>query len=140
MIIEEIIARIAGTGTPFAMVEGANELAEVKDRPNSIPAAFVYTATEASKPNERMSGRVLQRTEIDVAVVIVTENLAGRIDAARDIEVLKLWVRNALVGFQPPSASDPMEHAVGQIQQVRDGMVWFEDVFATATYTKETQP
>lgn len=137
MIIEEIMTRLMAAGTPFSIIEGANELAEVKERPKAIPAAFVYTATEASKPNERMSGRILQRTEVDIAVVIVTENHSGNIDVARDIETLKRWVRAQLIGFHPPSATDPVEHVMGQIQQASDSLVWFEDVFATAYYQTE---
>jgi len=137
MIVDEIIARLLDRGTPFAIVEGANELAEVKERPRAIPAAFVYIGTEASQPNERMTGAIMQRTETDVSVLIITENHAGRVDAARDIETLKRFVRGKVIGFVPASAAEPMEHVVGQIQQVRDRMVWFEDVYATATYTEE---
>jgi hypothetical protein len=137
VIIAEIIARLNSAGTPFAIIEGVNELAEVKDRPRTIPAAFVYVATEASLPNERMSGRVFQRTETDIAVLIITENHSGKIDVARDIESLKAWVRGRLIGFKPASASDPIEHAMGQIQNAKDRMVWFEDVFATAYYQTE---
>lgn len=137
MIVAEIIARLLEVGTPFAIVEGANELAEVTTRPAAVPAAFVYVATEASMKNERSTGPVLQRMEVDIAVLLVTENHAGSIDAARDIEALKNFVRGKLIGFMPASAADPIEHAVGQIQQVKDRMVWFEDVFATAVYLTE---
>lgn len=136
MIIEEIIARLKETGTPFLIVDGANELAEIKDRPETTPAAYVYTATQASRPNERING-TLQRSEIDIAVVLVTENAAGRVDAARDIEALLTFVRGKLLGFMPASAADPLEHVVGQVVQIKDRMVWFEDVFATATYLTE---
>jgi hypothetical protein len=134
MIVREIIERLSGPGTPFAIVEGANALAEVTERPPTVPAAYVYSATDASGPNERMTGRVLQRTEADIAVVIVTENQGSNLDVATDIETLKRWVRGRLIGFLPTDAEQPIEHVAGQIQQAKDRMVWFEDVFATAYY------
>lgn len=137
MIVKDIIDRLSGTGSPFRIVEGANELAEVKDRPATTPAAYVYVASEASKPSERFNGPVLQRLEMDIAVVIVTDNNAGALQVADDIESLKAFVRGRLLGYVSPSAFDPIEHVLGQVAQIKDHMVWFEDVFATAKYLQE---
>lgn len=137
MIIEAIIAKLLETGTPFSIVEGANELAEVKERPKATPAAFVYVASEASAANQRMTGKILQRSAMDVAVLIITENLAGKTDAARDIETLKSFVRGRLLGFVPDPAGEPIEHVEGKIVSAKDRMVWFEDVFGTAHFLEE---
>lgn len=136
MIVDQVKARLLAAGTPFALVEGANELAEVSDRPPMTPAAYVFISGENSAENERINGPVLQRTAADISVVIITENNASPEDVARDIEQLKKFGRKQLLGFTPTDA-DPLEHIVGKIQQVKDGMVWFEDVFGTAFYLEE---
>ena len=137
MIVDEIITRLKASGTPFTIVDGAAALSEVKDRPPQTPAAYVYISNEASKPTERATGRVLQRMETDVAVVIITDNVAGALHVSGDIESLKGFVRGHLVGYAPTSALDPLEHVLGQVVQIKDGLVWFEDVYATATLLEE---
>ncbi|SIR43207.1 hypothetical protein SAMN05880590_13211 [Rhizobium sp. RU35A] len=134
MIVLSVRNALKSAGTPFVLVEGANELAQVKDRPPAVPAAYVFINSEASSENQRLTGPVLQRMQVDVSVVIITENAGGAEEASRDIETLKAWTRQALLGFQPADTADPFEHISGQIQKARDGMVWFEDVFGTATY------
>lgn len=136
MIVDDVKARLSATGTPFALVEGANELAQVSDRPPATPAAYVFVSGETSAANERITGPVLQRTATDISVVIITENSGSPEDVARDIEQLKKFGRKQLLGFTPADA-DPLEHIVGKIQQVKDNMVWFEDVFGTAIYLEE---
>ncbi|TXI00296.1 MAG: hypothetical protein E6Q76_18655 [Rhizobium sp.] len=136
MIVDDVKARLDISGTPFALVKGANELADVLDRPPATPAAYVFISGENSAENERINGPLLQRTSADVSVVIITENSGTPDDVARDIEQLKKFVRKRLLGFTPTEA-DPLEHIVGKIQQVKDGMVWFEDVFGTAFYMEE---
>jgi len=138
--IAEIKARLAGTGTPFRLVEGATALAQLKDdRPNAMPAAFVLIAKEATDDNERMTGTVLQRSERDVMVVIVTEDLADPLgDAAADaLESLKTFVRGKLLGFVPTDMVEPITHVAGEVVEARAGAVWFEDTFSAPIYLKE---
>ncbi len=134
-MIASIIARLMEPGTPFRIVGGAAELADVKDHPTALPAAYVYEARERSEQNERINS-ILQRTACDIAVVIVTGNLSkvNNAAAAGDLTSLKNHVREKLLGFLPDGASDPLEHVEGEMQQALGGTVWFEDVFATAHY------
>lgn len=137
-MIAEIKARLLEAGTPFAMVEGATAYAQVKDRPNVMPAAFVLPLEEASQPNNRMGGKVLQRTEADIGVVIILENLSGFDgDAAADeLETIKRWTRRQLVGFEIEDC-DPLEHVAGEILQARSGTVWFQHTFSTVYFEEE---
>lgn len=140
--VSDIIARLAGAGTPFALVEGAAELAAVTDRPEASPAAFVFVAREASADNETFTGPVEQRCERDIAVAVFTENLSDDTGAAAaaDIETLKAFVRGRLLGWTPPEENEPMTHVSGEIVQAAGGAVWFEDVFSSPTYLREVQP
>lgn len=136
MIAAEIAARLKGiTPAVFRIVEGAAEMAALKGNPVAMPAAFVWIDGEVAAENER-STAVLQRVEVDVSVLVIAANLAdprGRA-AAADLETLKVAVRKALVGWQPPSAEDVVTFGEARIVQIRDGAVWCEMTFATAYY------
>ncbi|CAD7055443.1 hypothetical protein RHAB21_00719 [Pseudorhizobium halotolerans] len=134
-MIPAIINRLMEAGTPFRISGGAAQLADVKDAPPQTPAVYVYVAREQSTPNERMN-TILQRTAVDIGVVMVTSNLSksNNAAAAGDIEALKAYVRQKLLGFLPEGAADPLEHVEGELQSALSGTVWFEDVFSTAHY------
>lgn len=133
MITVDIKNRLKSAGTPFSVIEGANQLADVKDNPPTTPAAYVFINSEASAENQRVTGAILQRCQVDISVVIITDNAGSDEDLARDIDVLKAWVRQQLLGFEPAGA-EPLEHVSGKILHAKDSLVWFEDVFGTATY------
>lgn len=136
MIPDEVIARLkAALDCPFAIVEGASELAAIVDQPLATPAAYVIVKEEASGENERVNG-VLQRTEMDIGVVIVADNLSDASGAAAsvDLEALKRFVRGRLIGWQPASAEDVLLHVGGQLVKARNGALWWEMTLSTAVY------
>lgn len=137
MIVAEIIDRLrAEAMPPFALVEGAAELAAIGGgAPMAQPAAYVFLGEEASAENDRI-GALLQRTDCGISIVIVAGNVsdARGAAAAGDIEALKTAVRSCLLGWQPPSADDVITAAGGQMVRVRDGYVWWEMTLATAYY------
>jgi hypothetical protein len=135
VIVDEIIARINGLAL-FRIVDGAAALSLIKDQPTAMPAAYVFVSEEASAPNTRI-GAVLQRTEIDVAVVLFAQSVADPRGAAASasIDTLKAAVRSSLCAYQPPSAEDVVTHIGGKLIKARDGIVCFEDTFGTAVYT-----
>jgi hypothetical protein len=140
-MIPEIQNRLrTAAGTPFAVVGGITALAQVKDRPAAMPAAYVFILNDASGQNQRMTGPVMQRTEADVAVVIITENVSDPLGdaAADDLEQLKIFVRMQLLGFVPMPGIDPIEHVGGAVTRAVKGTVWFQDVFSAAYYQQET--
>ncbi len=140
--ISEIKDRLRGDGTPFCLVSGATALAQVKDRPDSLlPVAYVLSAREVSAANTRATGRVLQRMERDIMVVIVAEDLGDPTgDVVQDpLEALKAWVRARLIGFMPTDMQDPMTHVSGEVVQATGGTVWFEDIYSAPLYLKEVQ-
>lgn len=141
MIVTEIKDRlVARCGGSFAMIGDAIELAVVNERPLASPAVFVVPLREVSADNSRMTG-VMQRSEIDVGVVIIVDNISDTTGAAagRDLEVLKKAVRAALIGWQPASAEDVITHVSGELTGSREGTVWWEEVFATATYLEDEE-
>lgn len=139
MIADEIIARLLAVDPPlFSIVDGAAALAQIKDQPLAMPAAYVFVVEEASGPNERISTS-LQRTEVDLSVIIIVSSVADPQGeaAAGSIDGLKRAVRLSLCGWQPPSAADLIAHVGGKLVKARDGTVWWDDRFGTAVYTPE---
>jgi hypothetical protein len=88
-----------------------------------------------------MTGPVLQRTEVDLAVVIVTRNVADNSGgaAAADIDGLKAKVRGKLIGFVPTSsqAGEPVTHIEGKLLRMKSGVVWQRELFGAAYYLEE---
>ncbi len=139
-MIADIQSRLRDApGTPFALVSGAVDLAQVRDHPPALPAAFVVILREASSDNERATGPILQRTAADIGVVLVFEHLGSPLgDPAADaLETLRGWVRRHLVGFLPADAADPLEHVEGELVKARGGTVWWQETFGTAYFSQE---
>ncbi|MGX1259799.1 phage tail terminator protein [Sinorhizobium fredii] len=138
-MIRSIVEHLMEAGTPFRIAGGAGALASVTDRPPQVPAVYVFEATENSALSERATGPVLQRSAVDIGVVIVTENLSGTDEfaAAEDIGNLKSYVRGKLIGFMANGADEPLQHVTGELQQAVAGTIWFEDVYTTVRYIKE---
>lgn len=135
-LIEEIAERLrTECGNDFRIVGLAGDLAAIKERPTAMPAAYVYVIEEASEKNERLNGH-LQRTEVDVGVMLITSNVADRQGgaAASDIEALKAHMRAALAGWQPASAEEPLDNVGGKLVKANAGAVWWEHVFGAAFY------
>ncbi|WP_417691546.1 hypothetical protein [Roseibium sp.] len=138
-LVRDIIAQLLASQTVFKMVGGAADFSMIETRRSGTPAAYVMVADEASGENERATGRILQRLETDIAVVIVTDNLSdGRGGAAADdIEELKTFVRARLIGFEPSDAAEPVTHISGDLIKAHGGAVWFEDRYSVPTYLEE---
>lgn len=140
-IVGEVITRLQAITPAFSVVAGAIELSAVKGRPNALPAAYAYVRGENAGPNQRMTGPVLQPLELDVAVVVITENLSDLPGDAlgEDLEVLKARVRDALLGMVPTQALDgaPLEYVSAEVVKIGAGVVWCEMVFSASTYVCE---
>lgn len=144
--VAEFQAELLAPGTPFKYVKGAAELSALgKGNPTAVPAAYVYVLREASDDNEHSTGDVQQRTERDIAVVYVTKNLSDAIGGAAvtDIEAIKKWSRGQLIGFVPQDVEDgdtsgePVTHVAGELTELRDGFVWYDDTFSAPFYLNQ---
>ena len=138
MIVEAIIERLRERmKDEFALIDGASELAAVVDtkRPPASPACFVVSMQEEAGDNERMTN-VLQRVEMDVAVVLVVSNLTDATGAAarKDIEPLKRQLRETLLGWKPDGAEDVLTLVSGRMTNSKGGTFWWEELFATAYF------
>lgn len=144
-IVTDFQARLRAIEPPvFRLVAGAAEFAAIDAAPKASPAAIVFIEREASEENNRaLGGPVLQRSEIDVAVIIITRNVSDATGgaAAQDIDALKEKVRAALIGMVPTSSvgGTPVEHLEGELLRARGGWIWQREVFAAVTYIGEAE-
>lgn len=133
-MISEVKAKLLAAGTPFSLVEGTIALAQVKDRPIAMPAAYVFPLRSASSANQRATGGMLQNTGEDFGVIIVFENLSSPVGepGADELEQILGWVRRQLVGFEIDDDHDPVEHISGALVKAAGGIVWWQEEFGTA--------
>lgn len=139
-LVSEIREHLKTGQTVFKIVAGAIEFSQIDKKHLASPAAYVMVPEDASAENERMTGGVLQRLETDIAVLIVVENLSGPFGeaASDDLEDLKSFVRTRLIGFVPPSATEPITHVSGELIKATGGTVWFEDRFSVPSYLEHS--
>ena len=141
MIAEIKNILLTAADTPFRLVEGTVALAQLKDRPLGMPAAYVLPVSSASGENKRMND-VLQMTEEHVAVVIIFENLSAPLgDATTDeLEILFKWVRDQLIGVILSPFYKAIEHVSGELVKARGGVVWWQETFSITHFQvgKET--
>jgi hypothetical protein len=139
--IPEVKARLLVAGTPFSAALGATSYAQVKDRPSvTLPCVYAFFAEEVTADNERMTGKVRQRSERDLVLVYVVEHAgdADGGDVADPLEDIKTFGRGQVLGFKPSDMVDPITHIRGAVIEAVDGVVWFADTFSAPIYLKET--
>lgn len=133
MIEEQIRLRLQALPSTFALVEGIAELSLIATAPKAFPAAYVFEKEKAAASNERMNG-VLQRVEADYAVVIVAKSVANAYGAIGQLRPLEMAVLEALIGWQPDGAEEPITFNSSVVTRVAPGTVWLEVVVSTSWY------
>lgn len=120
----------------FGRIADLAALDQASGGPKATPAAFVFIAEEAAAENERATAGILQRNEVDLAVLLIVRNVADAAGgaAASDIDALKETVRLALLGWQPGETCEPIEAVSFRVVGIRNGFVRYELIFSTAHY------
>lgn len=131
----EIVARLRDQAMPpLAMVEAAASPQAAIERPPEItPAAYVLWADDSPSPN-RLSGKAVRQTvESTWSVMVAIRNVAdGRGGASSaDFDAVREAIRDALLGFQPPSAAAPFQYAAGGFAGTDDDSTWFQLSYTT---------
>jgi hypothetical protein len=136
-MIDTLLARLeANARPPLRQVEGAGEYAALTAPPPLArqPAAFVIPLTETGGPNNLAAGPVRQRIAQTFGVVLLLGNLrdARGQSAAAALVGVQQAVRAALIGFQPTADHDPIEFRRGQLIDIAEGALAWQDEFETA--------
>lgn len=131
-MLAEVQARLVAQVSAFELIDDAASFATVSAKPAKSPAAFVVPVADQAKPNALVN-LVSQELTDRFGVVIVTSNRreARSGAAARDIESLVKATRQALIGWSPAEAYDPVEYASGRMVHADQGFVWWLSEFVT---------
>ncbi len=127
-MINAIAQQLTSAGLPN--VESGLDIEEAMQRGHQRDVTFVFLRRDRAQEN-RTSGSVLQLHQLTFGVVwsVRAANKSHQLDAleARRDELLK-----ALVGFQPPTASEPLQFLSGDLIGFKSGFIWWLDEFKTA--------
>lgn len=133
-MLAEIIARLKASAPSLKLVEGAAELASIKDNPpkERQPAAYVIPIADQAVPN-RLVNAIRQQVTTRFGVVLALGNLGDRRGEAssKAIEAIRAEARTALLGWSPAAADDPITFVRGSMVALKDGVAWWQDEFAT---------
>lgn len=137
MNLAPVIARLAAQCPLFREVAGAAEAdAAMQAGTPNAPTAYVVQAAETGGDNY-LVGPSAQRVESYFTVLIVVRTAAGSArgeQAQADLEVHRVAVRDALLGWQDASAmGEPCLFAEGRLADWKPGgILWWADTWRTA--------
>jgi len=130
MIIHEVIDRLSGADLGLA-VKGSADLAKAQ-ADQLRDSVFVMALDESAANNSLITG-VRQQVTLGIGVIIALGNRRDRRGqgAQDEINSLREDVRRMLLGWQPDSADDVMTYRGGQLLNIQDAVVWWQDEYST---------
>ena len=135
MIISEVITRIK-TQTDSTMLRtlgGALDYAKLKSIPET-PCAFIMPVHETAKNNAVAVGTVRQAVNEQFGVILglsANHESDGQ-QAENEIRSVRNAIKAALHGWQPTPNYNPITFVQGDLLDFTDGVVWWQDIYATA--------
>ena len=140
MNLTPIVARLQAQIAQLRKIGGAADIPSAQEALKQVPAAFVIPLAEVAGQNELESGAISQALSIRFGVLWAVSNLRDATGEAAqtDLETIREAGKTALLGWQPDAAMDPCEFAGGQLMQVADRVLWWQDVFVTGNFLRKT--
>jgi hypothetical protein len=139
MLPATLIARLKLSCPLLKMVGGSADfgVAETALR-NKLPAAFVIPLAEQASPNSSSTVLVSQRVNQQFGVVLAVSNLrdATGEKALADIYAVRQQVMTSLLGWVPAGEQTGMEFSGGQLQDMSDQVLWWQDIFNIDIYLR----
>ncbi|MCL2829989.1 MAG: hypothetical protein FWD77_04525 [Betaproteobacteria bacterium] len=137
MIAPLIIARLRAQAQLLKGIGGAAEFSLASEtRPAALPSVYVVPLAETPRANE-LAPVVMQRVEVSVGLVIAVSNVADKRGAAAlgDLGYIRAAVHEALYAWAP-EGFEPLERGPGNLLGLRNGVLWWQDIFNSAHYLK----
>lgn len=132
-----VVAKLAADCFLLTQVGGAADLEAAKAvLKNKLPAAFVVPLAEQASPNSSATLVVSQKITQQFGVVLAVSNLrdATGATAINDLFAVRQQLLQALIGWFPSGALNCMEFGGGQLLDMSDSVVWWQDIFNIDTY------
>lgn len=140
MNLAPVIARLQSQIPQLRKVGVAADIPTAQELLKQVPAAFVVPLAETADSNELESGAISQAITYRFGVLWAAMNLrdASGEAAQNDLEAIRSAGKTALLGWQPDGTMDPCLFGGGQLLQVADRVLWWQDVFVTGNYLRKT--
>lgn len=117
------------------MVEGAAEFAAISGRVTTHPAAWVIPLGDNAGENRFGAGMATaQRVDTTFGVVLVVGDVSDQQGGAvvEQLTALRRDVRDALLGWYPDEATQPLVYSGGDALKFEAGLIWWQDTYSTA--------
>lgn len=137
MDLETVCARLREKAQLLRAVGGSASLdAAYKANRFPEPAAYVLPKGHRAGENEVASNGFSQLVRARFAVVLVVKNVADPrgANAHGDLQPVLGAVYGALLNWQPPWASNPIEMDSGALADAEPGLLWWEETFRVEYY------
>ena len=133
-----IIDYLGAQVSKLKSVSGAAELAKAVADFKQPPAAFVVPVSDRASGNTTGTMVVRQNNTTRFAVIIAAQNLrdARGQKAQDDLRTLRQDILNALHGWQPGDAFDPIEYGGGRLLRMINQVLWWQDEFLTSHFMR----
>jgi hypothetical protein len=130
-----VVDRISSQVKAFKSIKGAAELSRAQADLRTTPAAFVIETANRPLPSRTGTEVVSQSMAVRFGVVFAAQNLRDTRgdEGGADLNVLRDAVMTALLGWSVSNDFDPCEYAGGQLLQMNDYTIWWQDDYLTST-------
>jgi len=134
-----VIARLQSEMPTLRKVGGAGDIPNAQEALRQVPAAFVIPLAETAEANELESGAISQAITIRFGVLWAVANLRDATGEAAqaDLRPIRAAGQAALLGWQPEATMEPCLFGGGQLLQIADRVLWWQDVFVSGTYLRK---
>lgn len=133
-MLQETQDRLKEEVPDLKLVAGAAAFSMLKENPSrhQLPAAYVIPLADRASPNSLANG-VRQMVTSRVGILLAVSSLRDpRGEETVDLlEPLRAKVVKAVLGWSPTTDDEPMTFLAGQVIAVRNGVLWWQDEFAT---------
>lgn len=137
-MIADFVAYLQASVPALKQVGAAAQFqSAVESNPKATPAAFVISLGDDPGASA-MADQIIQRVATTLGVVLVVRNLSDSkgVAAGEDMEALRAAVKAALLGWQPAPEYDPLQRGRGTLLAFKDGHMWWQDIYLTASYDR----
>lgn len=123
-MIDLLVAQLDANCPSFVTIDYALASEPIDSKDDECPAAFCYLESEQAATNSIL-GLVRQDVTQTVHVFIVAKHA--------DMESLRTEVRDAVIGWTPDNAHEPLQFVSGSTASIRGEWMWWLDVYTTRT-------
>lgn len=134
-MIEQLIEQRLQAATSVKDIRAAVDLPRLRAEGIKVsPTVFVVELSESRQRNQRMTGPVLQKTDIRFALVYALSNVSDTQGAAAKQELASVRAEcNALLHGWAPEGFEPIERGNSRLQALLEMTLWWSDEYLTST-------